>query len=88
MRRLCDLTARAFTAVKDRSRNEKNDSGNNQEDEGANDSYDENPGVEDSSEGDDGGLIIALVSRGNDGIPCIVGTQASMKRGGWRSGCQ
>lgn len=49
MRRLCDLTARAFTAVKDRSRNEKNASGNNQEDEGANDSYDENPGVEYSS---------------------------------------
>ena len=49
MRRLCDLTGRAFTAVKDRSRNEKNDSGNNQEDEGANDSCDENLGVEDSS---------------------------------------
>lgn len=37
-----------------------------------------------SYEGDDGGLIIALVSIGDDGFPCMVGTQASMERGGWR----
>ena len=37
MRGFWDLTARAFTAVKVRSRNEKNTSGNNQEDGGAND---------------------------------------------------
>lgn len=45
MRRFRDLTATTFTAVKNRSMNRTNASGNDREDEGTNDSFDDNPGV-------------------------------------------